>query len=78
MAMVLAIAVAVAVFVLWIRRQGPIGGAPRRRKPACDWAQVDPEETRTLREFRCATCGETGYGRAGHPPATCKRGLGKT
>ena len=77
MALWIAIAVAVVGFVLWARRQGP-GGAPRRTQPRCDWQQVDPEETRALREFRCASCGETGYGRAGQPPATCKRGLGKS
>ncbi len=69
---IIAIAVAVAVFVWWARRSAPAGpggagcAAARRR---CAFEPVDPASERALREYRCRHCGETAYGRADTPPA---------
>ncbi len=75
MPLTIAIAIAAVIFVIWARRQRMAGGPPRAAKPQCDWHRIDPESARTLQEYRCATCGETGFGRAERPPATCKRSL---
>lgn len=73
----IAIAIAVVLFVVWARRQGAgAGGGARPAKADCVWERLDPDSDRTLQEYRCKTCGETGFGRAERPPQTCKRQLG--
>ena len=69
----IAIAIAVLIFLVWARRQG--GGTTKPAKPTCKWQRTDPDSTRTLQEYRCASCGETGFGRVDRPPLDCKRHL---
>lgn len=71
----IAIALAVAIFVVWAMRSGP-GGAAKPTKNQCAWIRVDPDSERTLQEYRCTTCGETGFGRVDRPPLECKRQIG--
>ncbi|GEM_PF-2539497 len=69
--------VLIAVVVFYNRRRNRyLGGseAPKAIKKNCKWvATGDPE--RRLREYRCETCGVTGYSSTGSPPVECKQGL---
>lgn len=68
--------VLIAVVVFYNRRRGigAGGGQPKPIKKNCKWiATSDPE--RRLREYRCETCGVTGYSSTGNPPIECKQAL---
>ncbi|MEL6551619.1 MAG: hypothetical protein AAFQ54_15370 [Pseudomonadota bacterium] len=84
MAVLVGIAI-LAVVIFFMNRRGGAGMAPggsggvlaRRRKAApCAFERVNPEETRMLKEYRCARCGDVAYGRGDAPPAErgCKAG----
>ncbi len=68
--------VLIAVVVFYNRRRGigAGGGQPKAIKRNCQWvATGDPD--RRLREYRCETCGVTGYSSTGNPPIECKQAL---
>ena len=72
----LGVIVLIAVVVFYRRRRGYAqdGGAPTPIKRNCKWtATGDP--ARRLREYRCETCGVTGYSSTGNPPIECKQAL---
>lgn len=72
----LGVIVLIAVIVFYRRRRGYGSGesAPTPPKRLCNWvATGDPE--RRLREYRCETCGVTGYSSTGNPPIECKQNL---
>jgi hypothetical protein len=72
----LGVVVLIAVVVFYRRRRGldAGGGEPTPPKRNCQWiASGDPG--RRLREYRCETCGVTGYSSTGGPPIQCKQGL---
>ena len=80
MAVLVGIAI-LAVVIIWMNRTGSgvAGGAtgrPARKQKPCEWQRVDPEETRALKEYRCAACNEVAYGRVENLPATrtCRAG----
>ncbi|MEL7300046.1 MAG: hypothetical protein AAFM92_06655 [Pseudomonadota bacterium] len=85
MAVLVGIAI-LAVVIFFMNRRGGAGMASggvgggvlaRRRKAApCAFERVNPEETRMLKEYRCARCGDVAYGRGDAPPAErgCKAG----
>ena len=72
----IAIIIAIAIFIWWARRLGAPGAAPQRKKKSCDWQRVNPEETRAMKEYRCAACNEVAYGRGENLPAvrSCRAG----
>ena len=73
----IAIVIAIVVFIWWARRLGGSGvPVAQRKKKSCDWQRVNPEETRALKEYRCAACNEVAYGRGENLPATrsCRAG----
>ena len=68
--------VILAAVVIWMNRtgQGPAGAAaPARKRVVCDFQRVNLDETRALKEFRCAACGEVAYAKGDARPAarTC-------
>ena len=68
--------VLIAVVVFYNRRRGRYLGSdqPKPIKRNCQWvATGDP--ARRLREYRCETCGVTGYSSTGNPPIECKQAL---
>lgn len=70
----LGVVVLIAVVVFYRRRWGAGEGEVLPPKPKCAWiASGDPE--RRLREYRCETCGVTGYSSTGSAPIQCKYGL---
>jgi hypothetical protein len=72
----LGVVVLIAVVVFYRRRRGlgAADAAPTLPKRNCQWvATGDPD--RRLREYRCETCGVTGYSATGNPPVECKQGL---
>ncbi|WP_179378497.1 hypothetical protein [Jannaschia marina] len=48
----------------------------RPRANPCAWSDTGYRNGR-MHEFRCETCGITGFGRDGQVPRVCKRGLGR-
>ncbi|MFD1795221.1 hypothetical protein FQV27_13900 [Paracoccus aurantiacus] len=46
------------------------------RRKKCRWHVID--DRRTLKEFRCETCGVTAYSRSDRGPVECKRQLRST
>ncbi len=69
--------VLIAVVVFYNRRGiaarggGAYSASPKKN---CQWiATGDPEKR--LREYRCETCGVTGYSATGNPPVECKQNL---
>lgn len=73
----IAIIIAIVVFIWWARRLGASGApAAQRNTKSCDWQRVNLEETRALKEYRCAACNEVAYGRGENLPAprSCRVG----
>lgn len=70
MALMLAILVAVIAFLWWSHRRAQAEAGPER--PKCVWLATGAARGR-LREYRCDTCGATGYTATKGPPETCKR-----
>ena len=77
MAIILGIII-LAVVIFWMNRTSGLGGpqVTKKAKSVCAWERVDPEETRMLKEYRCARCNDTAYGRGENLPAsrTCRTG----
>ncbi|WP_412506875.1 hypothetical protein [Roseovarius sp. SYSU LYC5161] len=70
MAMGLTLLVAVIVFLWWSHRRAQAEARPAA--PNCVWLATGEARGR-LREYRCDTCGATGYTAAKGPPKTCKK-----
>ncbi|PWG17420.1 hypothetical protein [Salibaculum griseiflavum] len=72
MPLLLAILGAVIVFLWWSHRRATAEAAPK--PPACIWLATGETRGR-LREYRCDSCGVTGYTTGDGPPKTCKKDL---
>jgi hypothetical protein len=72
MPLLLAILGAVIVFLWWSHRRATAEAAPK--SPACIWLATGEMRGR-LREYRCDSCGVTGYTTGDGPPKTCKKDL---
>ncbi|MEO0676736.1 MAG: hypothetical protein AAFR53_09060 [Pseudomonadota bacterium] len=78
MAILVGIAI-LAVVIFYMNRQSSArGGAAipgiRKSSKHCAFERVNPDETRMLKEYRCAFCSDIAYGRGDSPPSerTCR------
>ena len=64
-----------AVIYLFWRLFGSPGQSPGN---GCRWRRDGAGARGRFGRWVCDACNETGYGFAGRPPRTCKRGIGHT
>lgn len=67
MPFLLLLIILVGLFAWNFMRRRPFGAA------RCHWVSVAPFRNSGLQEFRCSTCGETGYSAQKSGPANCLR-----